>query len=65
MLHDDARLHTVTHSVESLRQLWKRLLYGLDLVPDYRLFGLLKDASGGRPFASDGEVKNDACVACH
>jgi hypothetical protein len=61
MLHDNASPHTATHSVESLRQLkfevWKHPPYSLDLPPDCRLFGPLKDALRGRHFASDQEVK--------
>jgi len=53
LLHDNARLHTAAHTLETLKQLkWEAMEhppYSLDLAPsDLHLFGLLKKALRGR-----------------
>jgi len=62
LLHDNACLHTATHTVETLQKLkFEALahpLYSLDLTPsDYHLFGPPKEALRGRRFTSDQELK--------
>jgi histone-lysine N-methyltransferase SETMAR len=62
LLHDNARLHTAAHTVETLQKLKFEVLahplYSPDLAPsDYHLFGPLEEALRGRRFTSDQELK--------
>jgi hypothetical protein len=62
MLHDNAHLHSATHTIEGLSQLQfevlKPPLYTSDLAPpDCHLFAPFKDAPRGCHFTSDLELK--------
>ena len=62
LLHDNARLHTAAHTVETLQKFNFEVLahppYSPDLAPsDYHLFGPLKEALRGHQFTSDQELK--------
>ena len=62
MLHDNARPHTANKTVETINHLGFEVLehpaYSPDLAPsDYHLFGPLKNASRGRRFSTDNEVR--------
>ena len=62
LLHDNARLHTAAHTVETLHKLNFEVLahppYSSDLASsDCHLFGSLKEALRGRRFTSDQELK--------
>jgi hypothetical protein len=61
LLHDNARLHTAAHTVDTLRALKYEVLkhppYSLDLAPsDFHLFGPMKEHLRGQKFADDNEV---------
>ena len=61
-MHDNARPHTVAHTVETLQELKFEVLahppYNPDFAPsDYHLFGPLKEALRGRRFTSEQELK--------
>jgi hypothetical protein len=63
LLHNNARPHTVARTLETLRKLkWRAMqhpAHSPDFAPsDFRLFGLLKQASGERRFQCDKDVKN-------
>jgi histone-lysine N-methyltransferase SETMAR len=62
LLHDNARPHTAAQTVETLRHWNFEVLEHPPYSPglaasDYHLFGPLKDASRGRHFATDQELK--------
>ena len=62
LLHENARPHTVIHTLQTLVKLGFRVLehpaYSPDLAPsDYHLFGPFKNALMGRRFTSDEGVK--------
>jgi hypothetical protein len=60
--HDNARPHTARSTVATIQNLSFECLphppYSPDLVPsDFHVFGLLKQAMGGKSFRSDKEVQ--------
>jgi histone-lysine N-methyltransferase SETMAR len=60
--HDNAPLHTVRSTVATIQDLsfecLPHLPYSPDLAPsDFRVFGPLKEAMGGKSFRSDEEVQ--------
>ena len=62
LLHDNARPHTASQTVETINHLGFEVLerpaYSSDLAPsDYHLFGPLKNALRGRQFCTDKEVQ--------
>jgi histone-lysine N-methyltransferase SETMAR len=62
-MHDSARPHTAARTLETLRKLkWEVMehpAHSQDLaLSDFHLFGLLKEALGGRIFRCDKDVKN-------
>jgi len=62
LLHDNVRLHTAAHTLETLKQLkWEAMehpAYSPDLAPsDFHLFGPLKNPLRGRRFSCDDDVK--------
>ena len=62
LLHDNARPHTASHTVETINHLGFQVLehpaYSPHLTPsDYHLFGPLKNALRGRWFSTDKEVR--------
>jgi histone-lysine N-methyltransferase SETMAR len=65
LLHDNARPHTASQTVETINHLGFEVLehpaYSPDLASsDYRLFGPLKNALRGRRFSTDKEVREAA-----
>jgi len=59
--HDNTRLHTAAHTVDTLRALKFEVLkhppYSPDLAPsDFHLFGPMKEHLRGQMFADDDEV---------
>jgi hypothetical protein len=62
LLHDNARPHIASHTLETLKKLkWEAMehpAYSPDLAPsDFHLFGPLKEALRGRRFSGDDDVK--------
>jgi histone-lysine N-methyltransferase SETMAR len=60
--HDNARFHTARSTVATIQDLSFECLqhppYSPDLAPsDFRVFGPLKEAMGGKPFRSNEEVQ--------
>jgi hypothetical protein len=63
LFHDNTRSHTAARKLETLRKLrWEVIehpAHNPDLAPfDSHLFGLLKEALGGRRFHCDEGIKN-------
>ena len=68
LLHDNARPHTAVHTAETLRKLKFEVMarppYSPDLaLSNYHLFGPLKEATRGRRFTSDQEMKEAVLAA--
>jgi len=62
LLHDNARPHTASQTIETINHLGFEVLehpaYSPDLAPsDYLLFGPLRNALRGRRFSTDKEVR--------
>ena len=62
LLHDNARPHTDSNTVETINHLGFEVLehpaYSPDLAPSgYHLFGLLKNALRGRRFSTEKDVR--------
>jgi histone-lysine N-methyltransferase SETMAR len=60
--HDNARPHTTRETAKKITDLRLECIshpaYSLDLAPnDYHVFGLLKEALGGKKFSTDDEIQ--------
>jgi len=70
LLHDNARPHTASHTVETINHLGFKVLehpaYSPDLAPsDYHLFGPLRNALQGRRFSTDKDVQEEVHKCLH